>query len=359
MIRSMATMALSAACMQTLAGCGTPPQPEPLSFTRAYMGVQATILVGTSRDRHEEAVNAAVAAFERIQSLESCYSTWRDDSEINRFHRSTTGEWVILSDDLFDLLDRSHEYALATDGAFDVTQGRAIRLARGAIDDGYAPSSTEIQHASASGGWAHLHLDRTHKAAMRTREELRLDFGGIGKGYAADKALDVLAELGFESALVDIGGDIAVGRAYQDRPWRIQVQPGYGSDPIMLELSDCGIATSGTSEQSLQIDSVTHSHIIDPGSGRAVTGRSAVTVIAPDATTADVFASALSVHDGLETDGSDGQAPRLTVIRWAEINGILTPGWSDPARRLQASPTARTPVSAAPGRHPRSGPDPR
>jgi thiamine biosynthesis lipoprotein len=155
---------------------------------------------------------------------------------------------------------------------------------------------------------------------------MKLDLGGIGQGYAADQALAVLAGRGIRSALVDAGGDIAMSAAPPDQPgWKVALPkpaPGVEATADELTLSDCGVTTSGDTEQFVELKGIRYSHIIDPQTGWAMRDSASVTVIAADATTADALATALSVLPpgrGLRLADSQPGVAAMIVRRSGEI----------------------------------------
>ena len=130
-----------------------------------------------------------------------------------------------------------------------------------------------------------LRLDKVARTCTLTKPKMKLDLGGIAKGYAADQALAVLKSQGVVSALVDASGDLAIGAAPPGQQgWKIGIAPlEAGSPPSrFLMLAECGVATSGDAWQFVEIDGHRYSHIIDPHTGIGLTTRSSVTVIAPD-----------------------------------------------------------------------------
>ncbi|MHC5005512.1 MAG: FAD:protein FMN transferase, partial [Planctomycetota bacterium] len=139
---------------------------------------------------------------------------------------------------------------------------------------------------------------------------MQLDLGGIGKGFAADAAAEVLVARGCPRHLVDVGGDLRAGAAPpRRRGWTVALQPsGPGRDAIVLWLENAAVAASGDTEQFLEIDGRRYSHIVDPRTGIGLTTRAKVTVVAPDATAADALASALSV---LGPDAGFAALPRV------------------------------------------------
>jgi len=136
---------------------------------------------------------------------------------------------------------------------------------------------------------------------MLERERMRIDFGAIGKGFGADEALLAMRRLGIERAVVDLGGDMAVGDPPPgESAWRIEIETGYGSGagaggrPVVL-VANAGVATSGDTEQYIELGGVRYSHILDPRTGAGLTTRTAATVVAIDGATADALASAACV----------------------------------------------------------------
>jgi thiamine biosynthesis lipoprotein len=143
-----------------------------------------------------------------------------------------------------------------------------------------------------------VRLDPEHRTVELMKPDMRLDLGGIAKGYAVDQALAVLRKHGITRALVDAGGDIGLGDPPPaKRGWLIGVSPLEPGDPPsrFLWLSRVAIATSGDTRQFVQLDGVRYSHIVDPRTGLGLTDHSMVTIIAPDCTAADALASAVSV----------------------------------------------------------------
>jgi len=232
-------------------------------------------------------------------------SDYRPGSELMRVCRATAAnEPVSISDDLFEVLAQAHAIAEASDGAFDVTVGPLVRLWREARAEGRLPAPGAIEEARARVGWRAIILDPECRTLTLVRDGMQLDLGGIGKGFAAGEALDVLRRRGLDRCLVDLGGDIALGEPPPDRAgWRVAINGGWtGEKPWFLEMARAAVATSGDTSQFIEVEGVHYSHILDPRTGRGLTSRLAVTVIGSDAATADALASAVSVlgeEDGL------------------------------------------------------------
>ncbi len=261
------------------------------------MGVPFTITLYAC---DEPAANrAAEAAFERIEQLNAVFSDYDPDSEAMRLCREAgPGTAVGVSPELLFVLSRSLALSEATDGAFDVTVGPLVKLWRRARRQRRAPQGSALESARLRVGHRLVRIDCEAGTVELLRQRMRLDFGGIAKGYAADEALKVLRRLDVESALIDAGGDIVASDAPPgEAGWRIGVAP---IDPDaaptrFLTISNAAVATSGDAYQFVEIDGVRYSHILDPRTGMGLTASSSVTVIAPDGITADSLASAVSV----------------------------------------------------------------
>jgi thiamine biosynthesis lipoprotein len=163
-----------------------------------------------------------------------------------------------------------------------------------------------IARARAATGDQGMKLDRKTRSVQLTQPEMRLDLGGIAKGYAADEALAVIRELGISRALVRASGDIVVGDPPPgEKGWKVGIAPLEPDEPPrrFVLLANAAISTSGDSRQHLVLNGRRYSHLIDPRSGAPVEGRSSVSVIAPKGILSDALASAVSVlgpEKGLE-----------------------------------------------------------
>lgn len=278
-----------------LTGCGARTPLARFSYTQIQMGSPAQITLYAPDEAR--AKGAAKAAFARLAELDSVLSDYRQDSETNRLCAAPAGRWTPVSGDLFRVLARAKEISEQTDGAFDCTVGPVVRLWRRARHEGRLPDPSELAEARARVGWRLVELDPARQQVRLMAEGMQLDFGGIGKGFGADEAIATMRGLGVRRCLVDFGGDLAVG----DPPprkgfWQIEVETGYGSGPRpVVRASNCGVATSGDTEQYVELGGARYSHIVDPSTGMGLTTRTAATVIAPDGATADALASAACV----------------------------------------------------------------
>ena len=272
--------------------------PRAFTFRQVQMGGEFRLKLYAA---DEPAANRAAAAVgRRVKALSAALSDYHPGSELNRLcDRYAVGEPERVSDDLFAVLAAARRIGAASGGAFDVTVAPLVRLWRIARRRGELPDPRDLAAARSRVGWDRYTLDPAARTVTFTAPDVRLDFGGIAKGYAADAALAVLREHGVTSALIDAGGDLRLGDPPPDSDgWRIGLASLAAPDAPptrFVTLSNCAVATSGDAYRAVEIDGVRYSHIVDPHTGLGLTERSSVTVIAPDGTTADALASAVSV----------------------------------------------------------------
>ncbi|MCZ6835022.1 MAG: FAD:protein FMN transferase [Planctomycetota bacterium] len=285
-------------CFMPMTGCAT--KLSRFEFTELIMGVEANVTLYAPDEL--VAREAARAAFDRMNELDDVLSDYREDSEAMRLCQ-THDVPVPVSDDLYDTLERSIEISEKTGGAFDVTLGPVVQLWRKARRTEIIPDARELAEARERVGWNLIELDPEARTVTLRAEGMRLDFGGIGKGYAAQEAVDTLRALGLVRCLVDLGGDLVAGEgppAPRNMPsiWFVEVRFSENtSDSWDLAMIEGAVATSGYQTQYVNIDNVQYSHIVDPRTGLGLTNRTSVMVRAPDGATADALASALSVMD--------------------------------------------------------------
>jgi len=261
------------------------------------------------------AARACTAAFQRIAELEDVMSDYRPTSELMRLCAQAGGPPVPVSDDLFFVLHRARDLSRRSAGAFDVTVGPYVALWRRARQTGPFPSEKELREARRRVGWWKMRLDPKAQTVRLLRPGMRLDLGGIAKGYAGDCALAVLKKQGVTRALFEAGGDIVVGDPPPGRPgWGVELfEANPESKGKTLTLANAAISTSGDTEQFVEFNGRRYSHIVDPRTGLGLTNRIAVTVVARDGITADSLSTAVSVLGLAEGSALVQSFPGATV----------------------------------------------
>lgn len=275
----------------TLAGCRSADRrlPTRFEFSKPQMGAPFRIVLYAPDASLAEA--AANAAFRRVEALNQIFSDYETDSELNELSRTAgAGKAVSVSDDLWRILVAAQRFAELSDGAFDVTVGPCVNLWRKARREQKLPDPARLAEALKAVGYKKLELKS--RTARLLVPDMKLDLGGIAKGYAVDEAMKVLKKHGVRSALVGAAGDISVSDPPPGKSgWQIEI----GSPPKIVSLSRAAVSTSGDTFQHLEVNGVRYSHIVDPRTGIGITNQLMVSVIAPDSTTADALATAISV----------------------------------------------------------------
>ncbi len=265
---------------------------------------------------------AADAAFRRIQELNDIMSDYEPESELSRLSRTSgQGREVRVSNDLWFVLQRAQALSERSDGAFDVTVGPYVVLWRRARRQHQLPDPVRLAQAGQAVGYRHVRLNPARQSIELLVPNMRLDLGGIGKGYAVDQALKALREQGVDRALVEGGGDMGVTGPPPGKPgWRIELSSldATNAPPArFLLLKNHAISTSGDLYQRLEIDGRRYSHIVDPRTGIGLTNHCVANVIAPDGITSDSMTKVVSVlgaGKGFELiNATPGVAARLMV----------------------------------------------
>ncbi len=329
--------AIGLAVALTLAGPapGDGPPLRRFEFTEPHMGTAFSIVLYT--DDEATARRASRAAFDRIAQLDRTLTDYDPASELMRLADRAGGPPVAVSRDLYDVLDRSRDLSERSGGAFDVTVAPVVRLWRRARREKKLPAPDLLAKARALVGSDAILLDPRARTVRLARAGMKLDVGGIAKGYASGEAIAVLRREGVASALVAGSGDIVVSGPPPGREgWTIAVAPlrpeiDAPSGRAIL-LKDAAVSTSGDAEQFVEIDGVRYSHVLDPRTGLGLTERRSVTVIAPDGATADgldTAACVLGPEQGLALIESTPDAVGLFVRLTAEGQEVReSQGWA-------------------------------
>lgn len=267
-------------------------------YRRVIMGVDARLTFFARSDDQAGAI--ASAAFDRLGWLDAVMSDYRRDSELNHLAAAPSGLPVPISDDLQSVLRTALRASSLTQGAFDPTCGPLVALWREARKAGALPDSARIARARSNVGTRFLDVilrqdAASPGAAILRAPDMRLDLGGIGKGYAAAQARDAIQHAGAPRCLVALAGDVAAGSPPPGQPgWEVALGAGGRTVGVLL-ISNLSVSTAGDTEQFTEINGVRFSHIIDPRTGMASVNAPCVTVISPDGAMADALDTGLVV----------------------------------------------------------------
>jgi len=294
--------------------------PKRFEFTSVHMGTEWKIVAYATDEKTADA--ATEAAFKRVAELDNVMSDYNPKSELMKLCASNDaapGKPIGVSDDLLKVLTLAQGVSEQTDGAFDCTVGPLVKLWRTARKTKQLPKADELKAAKELVGYKMLTLDAKAKAVTLSKANMRIDLGGIGKGFATDEAMGVLKAKGIKSALIAASGDITVSDAPADKDaWVVDIAPLTKDGPKRtLKLVNASVSTSGDLFQHVEIDGVRYSHVLDPKTGIGLTGRRSATVIAPKGWQADALTKGASIlpADKLVKliDGIDGAAAFVAV----------------------------------------------
>jgi len=296
---------------------------ERFTFAQPLMGTRFSVVCFA--DDSSTAAKAAATAFSIAENLNAIASDYLPQSELSQLATQPIGQPIPLSPLLYALLDHSRQLAQHTNGAFDPTLGPLTKLWRASRDQRRLPDPEKLRAAQAAVGWQHFTLDPAARTITLLRENMAFDLGGVAKGFAADLMLDALTAAGLPHSLIAAGGDVRLGAPPPGRQgWRVALRTfdPARSDEVLL-LSHAAVSTSGDLYQSVEIDGITYSHILDPRTGLGLTQRLAVSVIADAAKFSDPLATAACVL-GAEQAETLRHLPQVRDLRLRSLQENLT-----------------------------------
>ncbi|MGH7470274.1 MAG: FAD:protein FMN transferase [Longimicrobiales bacterium] len=265
-------------------------------YSEVHMGMPVRVVLFAPTDNAARA--AARAAFQRMAQLDADLSDYRPDSELRRIE-ARAGTWVTVKPSTLAILSRALHIAQLTNGAFDPTVGPLVALWRSARKAQRFPERAALESARALVSYQQVRLDSARSGVRLARAGMRLDLGGIAKGYILQEALTTLGRHGVSQAMLQAGGDIMVGAAPPGLSgWRIDVAGTDSSFTAQAQrLTHAALATSGPNQQFLNVAGMRYSHVVDPRTGLGLTNGVTAHVIARDGATADALATALTILD--------------------------------------------------------------
>jgi FAD:protein FMN transferase len=261
-------------------------QPPLLRLEKSgeAMGSTYTVeLYGTDRVKMEE---AADAAFDEVRRLDDLLSNYKPDSEWSQVNRHAAEKPMKISPELFQLLAACNEYSRESGGAFDISVGPLMKVWGFYKGTGHLPHRAEVEAAMTKVGYRHVRLDPAAQTVWFDRLGVELDPGGIGKGYAVDRMVDVLKQKGVRIALVAGSGSSIYGLGAppsEPRGWRIEIQNPRNTRQTAAEvfLKDMSLSTSGSYEKFFRAEGRIYAHIMDPRTGYPAQGSLSVSVVTP------------------------------------------------------------------------------
>src|ERR1700722_20169150 len=254
--------------------------------TDGIMGTRITVeLWSEDRPKAEAAIDAVL---DEMRHIDESMSTYKPTSEVSLVNAKAADGPMHISKELFDLLVKSKEYSVITDGAFDITYASVGYMYN--FPKHIRPDEAQIAKALPAGDYRHVILDPKNQTVQFSQKGVRIDLGGIAKGYSVDCGIDVLKARGVTRAYVPAGGDSRIIGDRFGKPWMVGIRdPRKGSDDVItrIPLVDAAISTSGDYERYFEEDGVRYHHIIDPHTGHSASKVRSTTIIGPAAIRTD------------------------------------------------------------------------
>lgn len=260
------------------------------------MGSRFEITAVTSDDWKAKA--AIEAGIEEIKRIEKLISSWDPNSQTSEINRNAGSKEVKVDRELFNLIRRSKKVSDLTHGAFDISYASMDKIWKFDGSMKQMPDSNAVAGSVSKINYKDIILNKEKQTVFLKNKGMKIGFGAIGKGYAANKALEVMSKMGLDGALVNASGDlISWGKDEDGKDWRIGISNPKEKDKIFswLTIGENAIVTSGNYEKYVTFSGKRYSHIIDPRTGYPVSGLSSVTIICPNAELADALATSVFV----------------------------------------------------------------
>jgi len=265
--------------------------------TEKLMGNRFEFTVVSSDEIH--AIELLESSVNEVRRIEKLFTTFSEDSQTNAINRMAGIGPVKVDREMFSLIQRSIRISEITDGAFDLTYGSVDkRLWNFDRSMNSLPDEATAREMVQLINYRNILLDENNGTVMLKNKGMRIGFGGIGKGYAAEMVKALLKKQGVTSGIVNASGDLTVwGKQANGKPWTIGIaDPDRAEFPFsFLELADGAVATSGNYEKFAIINGKKYSHTINPKTGLPVTGIKSVTIISPNAEIADAMATPVTI----------------------------------------------------------------
>ncbi len=239
------------------------------------------------------------AAIREIQRIERLLTTFNEDSETNLINRNAGIHSVTVSRETFDIIQRSIRISAITQGAFDISYGSVDKsLWNFDTHMDRLPDRETARKMVRLINYRNIILDHENTTVFLKEKGMRIGFGGIGKGYAAERAKRVMMEMGVDSGIVNASGDLVTwGYQPDGKPWTIGIADPNSASKVFsfLNITNMALATSGNYEKFAMIDGKKYSHTINPRTGLPITGIKSVTIISPNAELADAMATPVMI----------------------------------------------------------------
>ena len=294
------------------------------------MGTEVSVYLWS--DDPEAGRRALEEVFNEAARIDRLMSTYKDESEISKINREAAQKPVVASAELVRLIQRSLDISVLTRGAFDITYDSVGQYYD--FREHLRPDDETVEAERALINFRLVELDEAAHTVLFEREGVRINLGGIAKGYVVERGADILRLRGIRNAIVTAGGDSRLLGDRRGRPWMVGIRDPReeGEVAISLPLADEAISTSGDYERYFDEDGIRYHHIIRPSTGAPAEGVHSATVIGPDAVITDALSTSvfvMGVDDGLKLIGTLPDYESIVIDAGGRVfysDGLMPPG---------------------------------
>jgi len=273
----------------------------PASFAKTFK--KNTVLMGTdieliASDTDEAKVHAAFdAAIAEMARIENEMSEWKEETPVSMINRKAGLEAVAVPDELFHVISAGQRVSELSEGAFDISWAGMRGVWKFSKGFEKVPTPEEIEKTRPLINYRDIQLDEAKKTVFLKKPGMAIGLGGIAKGYAVDRAMQVMVNGGIKNALIKAGGDMRIQGTEDGKPWPIGIQHPRDKKKLLgtLALSNISLSTSGDYEHFFIKDGILYHHIIDPKTGYPARGCQSVSILAPDTMTSDTLSTAVFI----------------------------------------------------------------
>ncbi len=294
--RTHRSIRLVTAAIILAAGCG-PAQESARVFRQNRLLMGTIVEITVASDDEKKATAGMDAAFREMERLDNLLGCHEQNGEIHALNERGYPYGFTVSGEVYGLIRRAEGIGRETGGAFDITVGGLMKL-WSFETGGRVPEGDELARTRRSVGWSKLAFDDAERKITFLVPGVSLDLGGIGEGYAVDRAYGILTGRGISSGIINAGGDLMVWGGKPDgSPWKVGIQHPRRTEELLgiVTVTDRAVVTSGDYEKCFTAAGKRYHHILDPATGYPAQGVVSVTVVADTAEVADAYATALVV----------------------------------------------------------------
>lgn len=344
--RALLSVLIAFAGLSASAGCRVSDRtPRLVEAVGPAMGSEVRLTAWT---RDETAARSAFdSVFAELVRLDGLLSTSKPGSDVLRLNEAAGTRPIVVADDTRQVLHAAAEGFALSRGAFDITSGRLAEIWTFDRDqDNRVPARKEIDARLAFVDGRAVEVDRPSGTAFITRKGARVGLGGIAKGFAVDRAVKMLRDLGLRDFTIQAGGDLYAAGHRDGRPWRLGIDDprGEAGDSFAsLDVSDAAFSTSGDDERFFMANGVRYHHLIDARTGEPARGCRSVTILAPTALTAGWMSTAVFILGPIDGIALVERTPGVEAVIVTAENRVIVSTGLRARLRISRQPTDRTP----------------